>query len=36
LFLYESPTFIGVSAKVKHFKLINGTHFQFSDMVLEK
>jgi peptide/nickel transport system substrate-binding protein len=36
LFLYESPTFIGVSTKVKNFKLINGTHFQFSDMVLAK
>lgn len=34
LFLYESPTFIGVSSRVRNFKLINGTHFQFADMEL--
>jgi len=36
LFMYESPTFVGVSSRVKNYKLINGTHFQFSEMELAK
>ncbi len=36
LFMYESPAFVGVSSKVKNYKLINGTHFAFSEMELAK
>ena len=36
LFLFESPTFVGVAARVKNYTLINGTHFQFADMELAK
>jgi peptide/nickel transport system substrate-binding protein len=36
LFLYESPTFVGVSKRVLNYQLINGTHFQFSEMDLSK
>lgn len=36
LFMYESPTFVGLSSRVKNYKLINGTHFQFNDMELQK
>jgi len=36
LFLYESPTFVGVSKRVTNYQLINGTHFQFSEMGLSK
>jgi peptide/nickel transport system substrate-binding protein len=36
LFLYESPTFVGVSSRVQNYKLINGTHFQFTEMDLTK
>lgn len=34
LFLYESPAFVGVSARVKNYTLINGTHFDFAAMEL--
>jgi peptide/nickel transport system substrate-binding protein len=36
LFMYESAQFIGVSSKVKNYKLLNGTHFAFSEMELSK
>ncbi len=36
LFMYEAPSFTGVSARVKNYKLINGTHFAFSEMELSK
>ncbi len=36
LFMYESAMFIGVSSKVKNYKLLNGTHFAFSEMELAK
>jgi peptide/nickel transport system substrate-binding protein len=36
LFLYESPSFMGVSSRVRNFKLINGTHFAFDEMELSR
>lgn len=36
LFMYESPTFVGVSSRVKNYKLINGTHYAFNEMELAK
>ncbi|MBL8627979.1 MAG: ABC transporter substrate-binding protein [Rhodospirillaceae bacterium] len=36
LFMYEAPAFVGVSSKVKNYKLINGTHFAFTEMEVSK
>lgn len=36
LFMYEAPSFTGVSSRVKNYKLINGTHFAFDAMELTK
>ena len=36
LFMYEAPSFTGVSARVKNYQLINGTHFAFNEMELSK
>jgi peptide/nickel transport system substrate-binding protein len=36
LFMYEAPSFTGVSARVKNYRLINGTHFAFDVMELTK